>query len=216
MSGRGERRRLLHIEHAVDQIDVIAHQIKEFPFARCIAVGDCRLQQMSCAVQLMVIAPRKAVFRLEQSEIGIEIAVVHAVLFDFADNLVNNRFQRRIALLFAVIRCRLHPLGDVGIPENMRTVRHSLSPAEAECFKASGFGKTLVDIPHGNLTHALLFFVPETTCQINAFHCDGTGAGVGLNHIKLLLSSGKSGKIQNFSCNPVCCVIYKYYKQNRA
>lgn len=131
----------LAAEHGCDVIGVAAERVEEFPAAGGAEVGDRRFHQMPGAVEFMaVVNIFPAVFGIDHREVRVEVAVRllggdHEidVAVKFAGQRLIVRIQREHE------RHSLEDLCEVGVPEDMRPVRHTLFPGEAEHIDPPGF-----------------------------------------------------------------------------
>ena len=128
MAGRIKGCGMLLPEHTVNQRHVFFHNFKQFSLSGRLRIGDGGFRQMSCAVQLMIRPALKPFFRLHGCKVAVQVTVLPLMLLHPVNQLVHPRFQFFIPLLQQKICRSLDPFCHIGIPENMRPVRHSLLP----------------------------------------------------------------------------------------
>ena len=167
MPGGEKGGRLFVLEYPLDIIGIPAHQPEEFLLAGGVGVSHRRLKQMPGAVQLVIRPAGKARLRLTSGEIGVEIPVRVLMVRYAIHQFVHRRLQLGIRLLFQEESSGFHPLGHVGIPENVGLVGHSLPPVAAESVKPPGFLKALIHVPNGNVAVDTLPFLPKSLIQIH-------------------------------------------------
>ena len=167
MAGRGEMRAVFLDEHAVDIVGIAAHDVQEAIAASGLAPGDGGLDQMPRAVQLVRPAIAPAVGRLHTGEVAVHIAVLVLIELDLVDRLLNHALQLGHGLLFDHVGDRLHPLGDVGIPEDVRLVLHALAPIALERLKAPCLHKAIHDGARRHIAVERLPLLPKSHIDVH-------------------------------------------------
>ena len=145
-----------------DVIGVAAHAIQEFPFACGLIISHRRLHQVAGAVQLMAFPVIKPFFRLHYGEIYIEVSMLILIVGNEVHYTVHDPLQFRFPLLPRQVSRRLHPLGNIGVPEIMRLIGHALFPVAFECIKPTGFHKAVVHRIDGGLSYHVLLLFPKS------------------------------------------------------
>ena len=167
MTGRYEFRRALDAENAVDVVGIPAHDLQETVAARGVLPRNRRLDQMARAVQLVPRALGPASAGLNGGKIAVEITVGTLVGLDAVDHFLNRLLKVGHRGLLDDIAHGFHPLGNVGIPENMRPVGIALAPLTAKRLKTAGISKALHDRVDGGVAVELLTVLPETRGNVH-------------------------------------------------
>ena len=128
-------------EHGGDVVGVATETIEELAAAGGAEMGDGGFGQVTGAVEFMPVEDVfPAVFRLNHGEMGVEIAV--RLLGGDDQVYVTFEFLGQ-RLVFRILgeheRHAFEHLGEIGIPENMRHIRHARLPFEAEGVDPPGF-----------------------------------------------------------------------------
>lgn len=122
MPAGAEARVLLHIEALVNIIGILYHRGEQLFVGAALVQGDRRLDEVPRAVQLVIGAPRKDIFRLVHLKVAVEIAAGKLARADVGDRLVRPRFQLRVGLFREDVGDAFQPFGDVAVPKDMRLV----------------------------------------------------------------------------------------------
>ena len=86
-------------ERITDQIREPAQTVQHFPLPGSLIVGNCRLHQMTCRVELMPLTQICPAFvRLLNRKVGIDIAILALRICDQVNDLIGRRLQRRIRI----------------------------------------------------------------------------------------------------------------------
>ena len=89
----------LRSERVTDQIRESAQTVQHFPLPGSLIVGNCRLHQMTCRVELMPLTQiRPAFIRLLNRKISIDITVIALCICDQINDLIGRRLKRRIRI----------------------------------------------------------------------------------------------------------------------
>ena len=103
-------------EGAIDQVREPANDLEQPALAGRLEVGDARLDEMTGHVEFVAIPKiRPAVLRLDEREVGVEVAVRLLRLRDRRDQPVEFGVERRIGVRAQPVARRLDPLREVGI-----------------------------------------------------------------------------------------------------
>ena len=133
-------------ERLVDAVGEARHDVEELPLARRVEVRDRGFDQVARAVQLVLaLDVPPSLFRLDEEEVRVEVAVLGLHGSQVVDDRVQALLPRRIGVRRQRIRDRFHPLGDIGIPEDMRLVVVAFLPREL-CQPACALVMLVVDL----------------------------------------------------------------------
>ena len=174
MSAGGKRRIFFNVKALVNVVGIADHRrVQLFVHARLVQCHR-RLDEVARAVQLVLGALFKDVFRLVHLKITVEIAVRQLVAADGADigdRLVRPTLQLRVFLFGENVGDRFQPFGNVRIPENVRLVRvvadafHGAEPAR--------LFKPLINVVDGNFGVELLQIADKPFPDLYLFKIDG-------------------------------------------
>ena len=127
-------------EDAGDVVGVTAHAVEEVALPGRLPVRDGGFHEVSGAVEFVVfVEVFPAHVGGDDREEDVQIAVRPLGGADEIHIFVELFFAFGIGVEDEVVRHAFENFGNVGIPEEMRLIRHSLLPVETECFQAFCF-----------------------------------------------------------------------------
>ena len=159
-------------ENTVNQVHIFFCDIQKLCFSGGVCVSNRSLNQMPCAVKLVIRPSGKTRFRLHHSEIYIQISILILIVCHPFDQFVYLLFQAAVPLLLKEIRCPLDPFGHIGFPEYMRFKRHSLFPAAFKRLKSPCFLKAIIHRSYCLFPEQILLLFPKATGYIYLVKCD--------------------------------------------
>ena len=168
VSRGGEGGGLFGDEGAADAVAVALDDVQEAILSGCLVVGDCRFDQMPRAVQLVVVPHAEDQFGGQLLVGGVEVAVGTLRRFHIGDQFFAKRevlphgfwiFDRQICH-------RFHPLGNVGIVEDVRAAG-VFQIVEAERVKPTAFLKPFPHIGNRNGLVQFITVMPESVIQVD-------------------------------------------------
>ncbi len=149
-----------------DVVGVAAKGGKQGVVAGGFLVGEGGLDEVAGAVELVPIAQvGPALLRLDDGEVDVKVAVRLLRPRDQRDYFGQIGRQGRIGVGGKAVGGRLHPLGHVGVPEDVGRVGHSGPPVEAEGVYPAGVAQVLDLDGKGDAPGGLLAGSPEGVAE---------------------------------------------------
>ena len=107
-------------QDAGDVVDIFLHDVEQAPVAGRHEIGDGAFQHVPGAIEFVVVAQvGPALVDLAPDVPAIEVAVGKLGLGQLLSDRVDLALDRRIAAVEERVACRLDPLADVGVPEDL-------------------------------------------------------------------------------------------------
>ena len=169
MPRRNEGRGVFFHEHSLDKVNVFKHTVIELVLTRGFLIGDSRLKQMTRAVKLVIVAVGKALARLYDRVINIEISVLKLIFLNLVDYSIGKCLKLGGFFKPRNVCDRLYPLGDVRVPEEVGAVWHTLFPVAGERLYSPRIVKAVIYVHGGNVANKRLLLRPKTTCYFDVF-----------------------------------------------
>ena len=164
MPTRRESRIPLDVKTVVDIISIFAHRREKFMIDITHIKSNGRFNQMPRTVKFVLRSLHENAIELIYLIIAVEISAGKLIFDDLANGIIDNRTHFGIGIIFLEIRCRLQPLGDIGIKENVRRIFLLYA---ANCFKTSRLCKTSIHILQRYKRVFSDYFFPEAILKRN-------------------------------------------------
>jgi hypothetical protein len=121
------------------QVGELADDVEQRALARGLEVRDARLDEVARDIQLVAVAQvGPAVLRLDELEVGVEVAVVALRLGDGGDEPVELGRERRVGMRGEPVARGLDPFGQIGIlPEQAVELALLLARGDLEIVHAA-------------------------------------------------------------------------------
>ena len=143
-------------EYGADIVGIAGEGVDEFAASRGAEMGDRRFDQVTGAVKLVTFEQVfPAVFRFDAGIVGVEVAVRLLCGDDQIDEAVE-LFRQSLVLRmkFQHVGHSFEHLGEVGVEEAVRLVRHARFPIEPETVDPAGFPTSLHGSGNGDAAAA--------------------------------------------------------------